>query len=65
MFESIDPATVARWLRRCVEDTTEADRCYHCPFGLNAAPDGEWNCMDELHLAAAELIERLCGIRRT
>ena len=64
IYEKDDPKQVARWLRRCVEDIKEPDRCYCCPYGLYASMDEEHNCIDELHLAAAELIERRCGIRR-
>ena len=64
IYEKDNPKQVARWLRRCVEDSKEPDRCYACPYGQFASLDGERNCIDELHTAAAELIERLCGIRR-
>lgn len=64
IYDKDDPRMVARWLRRCVEDPKEPDRCYCCPFGLYTSLDGERNCIDELHIAAAELIERQNGIRR-
>lgn len=58
------PKTIARWLRRCVEDPRVADQCHSCPFGLYASMDEDRNCMDELHYAAAELIERQNRIQK-
>lgn len=64
LYDINHPKTVAKWLRRCVEDAQEADRCYSCPYGLYSSLDDEKNCIDELHHAAAELIERQSGIQR-
>lgn len=53
-----NPRVIAKWLRRCVEDPDEPDRCHRCPYGIYASGDQELNCMDELHRAAAGMIER-------
>ena len=58
MVDLKSPKTIAKWLRRCVEDPKEPDRCHRCPYGIYASSDAEYNCMDELHRAAAGVIER-------
>lgn len=57
MWVSDNPRVIARWLRQCSENSNVADRCHSCPFGRFADLE-DANCMDELHLAAAELIEK-------
>ena len=62
VFAVIDlknPRTVVKWLRNCNEDPKEPDRCHRCPYGIYADGGGEYTCMDELHRAAASVIERL------
>lgn len=63
MVKDESPQTIARWLRRCVEDPRVADQCYGCPFARHAMLDPNKNCMDELHYAAAELIEQQNNIK--
>lgn len=65
MGYGVDPETrsqarqVAYWLRRCSETNGTAWSCNNCPFD-----DGENNCVDEIRVIAAGLIERLAGIER-
>lgn len=62
---AIDPndkyqaAIVVSWLRKCLDDPTVADHCHKCPFD-----DGIHNCIDYLHTTAADLLEKLAGLRK-
>lgn len=57
--DKYDAAIVVRWLRQCSEDPLVADRCHSCPFD-----DGVHNCMDYLHTTAADLLEKIAGLRK-
>ena len=50
---------VVKYLRCCLEDPAVPDRCKSCPFD-----DGVHNCIDYLHTTAADLLEKLAGLRR-
>lgn len=62
MVDLKNPRTVVKWLRNCNEDPKEPDRCHRCPYGIYANGGGEHTCMDELHRAAASVIERQCKL---
>lgn len=49
-------AIAVNWLRRCSDG---ADNCAYCPFG-----DGIEDCTRDLHTTAADLLEKLAGLRK-
>lgn len=61
MFDLNNPAIIARWLRRC---TAGIDCCNSCPYGLQASGEPDHGCMDELHNAAARMIEKQNKLER-
>ena len=48
---------VAQQLRKCSEDDKVADYCRYCQHD-----DGVHNCMDHLHITAADLLEKLAAM---
>lgn len=51
-----DTAIAVNWLRRCSDST---DSCKYCPFG-----DETEDCLKHLHTTAADLLEKLAGLRK-
>lgn len=55
-------AIVARWLRKC---TDGQDNCDYCPFGDGDLGDNtESYCVRKLNTTAADLLEKLAGLRQ-
>lgn len=52
-------AIIIRALRGCLDDVKVVDYCHKCPFD-----DGIHNCIDYLHITAADLLEKLAGLRK-
>lgn len=61
MADTSNPATIAKWLRRCVSGI---DRCHRCPYGPDASGDDDRDCLKKLHEAAAQMIERQNNLER-
>lgn len=52
--KSEETVLVISWLRKCCNPDNVRKWCNRCPFD-----DGEHNCIDYLHIRAAELLESL------
>lgn len=65
---AIDPndkynaAITVNWLRKCSDGQ---DHCNHCYFGNGEIGDStETYCIRKLHTTAADLLEKLAGLRK-
>ena len=65
---AIDPndkynaALAVNWLRKCSDGQ---DHCNPCPFGNGEIGDStETDCIRKLHTTAADLLEKLAGLRK-
>lgn len=65
---AIDPndkynvAIVVNWLRKCSDGQ---DNCSRCPFGNEEIGDNaEADCLRKLNTTAADLLEKLAGLRK-
>lgn len=49
-------AITVNWLRKC---SSGQDHCHYCPFAENTE-----DCMKNLNTTAADLLEKLAGLRK-
>ena len=53
---------VVNWLRKCSDGQ---DYCSYCPFGNGENGDStEADCLRKLNTTAADLLEKLAGLRK-